>query len=1100
MIELIFGTYGSGKTTEIFNRIQTDTENNKKCFLIIPDQEAVQFERLSLEKLSMQSQLNLEILSFSRLYNRLCRECGGISYSYITKPMRSVMMWKTLNDLKPLLVEYGRSASSDATLTDFMLSAVDEFKVCGITPTALENAASKLPESSPLATRLRDLALVYACFNNFVNEKYSDSADDLSRLNDMLDKHNFFSGANVYIDSFTSFTAVQHKIIDKIFSSADNTVISVPLCDENDNSISSDSMLRSYKKLKKSAESIGELKLSTLGENRRASSAAISYLSRNLWQFNNAENNGAPLANGSIIAEICDNPYAEAEAVAAHILDLLKKGARCKDIVIVSRDIEKYRGIIEPALANSSIPFFMSAKSDLCSAAPIKLILAALKIKRYNWRTTDVISYLKTGLCDIDLTDANLFEDYVRMWNISGNGFLDEPWSMNPDGFVKELSSRAEEILLAANRVKVKLTEPLLKLFVMLDAADNVADKCRAIYAFMQDISLEEKISALATKAAERTDIKQARELSRIYEIILASLADIAEILGDEQIDDSEFAHILKTVFDKTEIGSIPTSVDEVTVGSASMLRSSNQKYAFVIGLCEGEFPASVSESTVFSSADVKVLSELGIELLSDLDSRSSDELMYVERAFSIPSQKLYIFTHTSQIGGGERFPSLAFLRVEKIFSDVKPHRFDSADFNYLVPSPKNSTALLRAIEDSVLKNSLLNALEDYIPNVFALSKASTDNRVCSISESTLSRTFSDSMYFSPSSFEKYAKCPFSYYCSKILDLRESKNADFNAADMGTFIHFVLEQLLKSSIPSDPDEEIADDQTIIERTNQAVNSYIEGICPQFLLKSKRMQHLYSRLRSLSLLLIKNIVEEFSKSKFRPAFFELRANGKDGNPSPLVFKLADGTRVTFGGIVDRVDVYKDKENVYIRVVDYKTGTKNFSLDDIEYGINTQMLLYLFTLCRSQSVEFKKSIGCSDEKSPLPAGIVYLSANVSPLDTDDYEDIDSVLQKASKELDRSGLLLDNSDVLLAMNEDLDPNFTLGIKKASGEKEWSGDALASSTEFDQIYEQLERVIVKLATELRSGNAIARPLKYGNSSPCDYCSAKPICRNTNH
>ena len=317
---------------------------------------------------------------------------------------------------------------------------------------------------------------------------------------------------------------------------------------------------------------------------------------------------------------------------------------------------------------------------------------------------------------------------------------------------------------------------------------------------------------------------------------------------------------------------------------------------------------------------------------------------------------------------------------------------------------------------------------------------------------------------------------------------------------MGTFIHFVLEQLLKTSIPSDLDEEFADDQTIIERTNQAVNEYIESICPEFLLKSKRMQHLYSRLHSLSLLLIKNIVNEFSKSKFRPVFFELKANGKNGNPSPLVFTLADGTTVTFGGIVDRVDVYKDKEKVYIRVVDYKTGTKNFSLEDIEYGLNTQMLLYLFTLCRSQSAEFKRSVGCDEQKNPLPAGIVYLSANLAPLDTDDYEDPDDVREKASKELERSGLLLDDSDVLLAMNEELDPNFMLGIKKASGEKEWTGDSLISNTEFSEIYDQLEKVIVKLATELRSGNAIATPLKYGNSSPCDYCTAKPICRNTNH
>ena len=84
MIEFIFGSYGSGKTREIFSRIERDYKENKKSFLIIPDQEAVQFERQSLELLGTRAQLSLEILSFSRLYNRVCREYGGLEYNYIT--------------------------------------------------------------------------------------------------------------------------------------------------------------------------------------------------------------------------------------------------------------------------------------------------------------------------------------------------------------------------------------------------------------------------------------------------------------------------------------------------------------------------------------------------------------------------------------------------------------------------------------------------------------------------------------------------------------------------------------------------------------------------------------------------------------------------------------------------------------------------------------------------------------------------------------------------------------------------------------------------------------------------------------------------------
>jgi ATP-dependent helicase/nuclease subunit B len=160
----------------------------------------------------------------------------------------------------------------------------------------------------------------------------------------------------------------------------------------------------------------------------------------------------------------------------------------------------------------------------------------------------------------------------------------------------------------------------------------------------------------------------------------------------------------------------------------------------------------------------------------------------------------------------------------------------------------------------------------------------------------------------------------------------------------------------------------------------------------------------------------------------------------------------------------------------------------------------MLLYLFTLCRSQSAEFKKAIGCSNEKDALPAGVIYLSANISLLDIDDYEESDEIIKRAADELDRSGILLDNGNVLLAMNEDLNKNFLAGVKRNTKDGMIVGSALASSEQFTQIYSQLESVIIKLATELRSGNAAANPLKHGKSIPCEYCSLKPFCRNTNN
>lgn len=1095
MIEIICGSFGSGKTTRILQKISEDTSKGERCFLIVPDQEALSFERLCLRSLPGSAQLNLEVLGFSRLYNRVCREYGGLSYSYITKPMRSLLMWKTLRDLAPLLKEY--NTSSDPSLSDLMLSAINELKSSGISAETIESAAKKLPADSPLGSRLLDISLIYSCFDNFVSEKYSDSSDDLSRLRDILKKRDFFSGTKVYIDSFTSFTAVEHQIIELIFASADEVTLTLPLTDINKTAISEKSISYSYGKLIRSANRFGGAKLSYTGSSLRANSPALAYLSENLWRMDRTESsNTPPKHENALICEVCTNPYAEAEAVAAHILSLLKEGARCREIALIMRDAEKYRGIIEPALEKSGIPFFFSEKSDLCSMPSVKFLLSALRIKRYNWRAADVISHLKTGLCDVDPNDADLFEEYVNTWGIKGAQFLSGEWTMNPDGFVAETSERGFYILEAANRTRVKLTEPLEKLFIMLDASENIADACRALYTYMLDVDLESKLTALSEKAEARGDIKQSIELSRIYAIMLSTLADLAEAVGEEEADTEELLLILKTIFDKTEIGSIPTSIDEVTVGSASTLRPSGIKYAFVLGLCEGEFPAAVNDSGIFSSGDRALLKEVDIELSGDLDSRSSDELMYVQRAFSTPSEKLFLLTHESEINGASRFPSLAFNRVKALFGEKIAHTYKNDDLDYLIPSPKNAAGFWRNIENERVRASLASALEEHIPGISSSLSHSAQASDCKVTPDGVKKALGQSLHFSASSFEKYVRCPFSYYCSYVLRLREKKIAEFKLNDIGSFVHFILEVLLKNTIPDDPDAPMPDYDTLIEMTDRAIAEYIDRICPSYVSESKRMAHLYKRLRTLSLLLVGNIVEEFSKSKFRPAFFELKANGRDGAPSPLVFTLEDGARISFSGIIDRVDIYRQNGNVYLRVVDYKTGTKNFNISDIDKGINTQMLLYLFTLCRSSSADFKRSIGVEDGGEALPAGVVYLSANIPIIDADGYVDPEDILAKASSKLARSGMLLCEEDVLQAMNSELDSRFLAGIKKNSNSDLYEGAAGASADKFAQTYDKLESVILKISAELRSGVADASPLRHNNSLPCEYCEARPICR----
>ena len=1097
MITFIYGTYGSGKTASVLNEIKKDTQAGRHTFLIVPDQEAVQSELATLNALPNSAQLNLEVLGFSRLYNRVCREYGGLSYKYVTKPMKHLVMWSIMRELSGVLCEFGKYSERDSSICDVMLSTIGELKASSITPEMLEEALGELDPSSSLYRRISDISCIYKAYEEFILEGYSDSSDDISRLYDVLRSKHFFKGANVYIDSFTSFTAAEHRVIERIFADADNVTVTIPLSSPECNDISVKSIKRSEERLIHSARKNGGYNHKVLKGNKRALSPVLAHISENLWKLDLSDGYGRILNDGSVCAEVCDNSYAEAEFTANKILDLLRSGVRCRDITVLMRSPGNYKGIIEPALEKNGIPYYFSDKTDLNSLPPVKLLLSALRIKQYNWQKNDIITHIKTGIYSFPERSCDLFEEYVNTWKLSGSKFhTDEPWSMNPDGYSERLSERGKDILSAANDIKLRLTETLERFFILLDASNNISDMCRAVYSYFTDIKLYDRLSELAGAEKKRGNIKNAKELLAAYEIILNSLADIAHLLPEKKATADEFALILRTVFNNTDFGTIPTSVDEVVIGSAATLRPSNPKYTFVLGLCDGEFPAVTNDSGVFSSADRSSLEELGIELSSDTDTRASDELMFAQRAFASPSCGLFVTTASAEFGGRSKNPSIPFNRILAMLDKYKPHRFSGNDIDYLSGAPASALSHLRTVESPEKREALRLALHEKLPALRSISDGDISQGKCYVSPDSVEQIFGNKARFSASKFERFVLCPMSFYGNYVLDLRQKPTSDFMSADMGTFVHAILERLVAFATSPKDDGSMPTDEEITEMTESAVLEYIERISPIELRRSKKLSHIYARLKALALLLVRNIVDEFSKSDFIPEFFELSIDGKNGNPPPLEIVADDGFTLSFSGKIDRVDIYRSNGRVYIRVVDYKTGTKIFTLDDIDEGLNTQMLLYLFMLCSKSDTDFCKKIGVGEGEKPIPAGIVYLSANIPTIQSSFHEDVEQIEMKAQSEIKRSGLLLNDPEILQAMSKDFSSKILAGIRQKKKTGELYGDALASNEDFENLYSGITALIQDIANELHAGKASAKPLRYGSNDPCTYCRMKPLCR----
>ncbi len=1094
MIKFIYGCQGSGKTDTVLKMLLSDAEAGIPSVLIVPEQEAVQAERLTLEKLPEKAQLTVEVLNFSRLYNRVCREYGGLCYSYITSPTKHLMMWLALRQVAPTLQEYSENAKTDPAFISTMLRTVSELKASDISCDELERAAKECENTHPLlAARLFDIATIYATYSYLVNQGYSDSADDLSRLCDILDKHSFFKGKNVYIDSFTSFTGIEHKVIEKIFASAENTVITVPL---TQNDISTKSIEQSVKLLKKSANKWGGHNDTVLDKDKRGVHNSLIYLSENLWSLGKASDT-APDCEGHIVMEICDNSYSEAEAIASHILKLLGDGARCRDIVVIPRDSQRYRGIIELAFENAGLPYYFSEKSDICSLPPVKFVLTALKIRRYNWQRGDVISHIKTGLCNFSQRECDLFEEYINTWSISGSRFTSGEWSMNPDGFEVRISERGKNILKIANEIRASLCELLEALFIELDASNTISDMCRALFRYIEKTELREKTLQLAKKELSFGNKKTAAELTSLYDVMLSTLASIGEITSDVPASIDDFCDILKTVFDQTEVGTIPTSIDEVIIGSAPTIRSANPKYVFVPGLCEGEFPANVDDTGLIGNSDRLLLEEFNIILGNTEDTRASDELLYVKAAFAAPTERLYLLTSNTNAKGDRRSPSLPFRRTAAIMG-ITPHKFNGNDLSFLVGSPRSAASHLRNISNTADKRAATDAVAIHLPLVSELSNISatpTDNLIDPV---IVKRVLKDKLYVSPSSLEKYVKCPFNYFANYWLSLREVKQGRFGSNHFGSFIHYIMENIVKFILPEKADQAPPTDEEIRLEMNRIVSEYISRLVSDPSYNTKRMEYLYGKLQRLSSLIIENTLKEFADSDFRPMFFEYGIGRSADMSAAVEISLSNSASIMLTGSVDRVDIWKHEGKVYVRIVDYKSGKKQFSLDDVAVGMNIQMLLYLFAICKNPGSTFRTSTGMSDNEYPIPAGVVYLSSHMVKQTLNDYSDTeDIILDNAEQSIVRSGIILDNQSVINAMSHSASKDILIGVEYKDGK--YVGKALLSDDDFDMLYSEIRNTLTEIGEKIYSGYAGTEPLYPIKSDPCGYCNYRQICRKNN-
>ncbi|MBE6690032.1 MAG: hypothetical protein E7590_01955 [Ruminococcaceae bacterium] len=1083
MIRFLYHAGSTESRAWMTDSIRQDLQGGSQVLLLVPEQETVAVERRMLEQLQPADQLSFEVVNFSRLANRVFRTLGGLSYRNATPAVSALLMWQTVGELLPLLRQYGSESAKDSALCELMLKTEAQCKSGCVKAEALLEASERLPEGEPLRDKLHDIGLILSTFEANLSMRFDNAADDLTRLAEKLRYHGktLFSKTQIYIDSFTDFTKQEIDVLRALFAAAPAVTVSFPMRGPADDGLHLHAVKETHRLLERAARDTGH-RIFTEGALQKKPRNALEYFSQNIFCMA-AEKAPLQMAGSEQIAlTVCASPFEEATAAAMEIHRLIHAGYRYRDIAVVVREASDWLGILDATFEKEEIPCFISEKTDITVRPLIKLIMEALRIHLGNWREEDVIGYLKTGLTGADASDINLFESYVSVWHLRGeSAYTAGEFNKNPDGFSARRSARGEHILAGANRVREAILPSLTAFFKALEEAPGATALCRALHDFLMSLQIPEKLKAEASARLQSGSTREAEELSRLYSITIDALDAISLALGDKKMTVSEFADALKLVFSRTDIGTIPTSIDAVTVGSASMLRTDHPKFVLMLGLNEGMFPRTVSDDGLLSSADKKKLAALDVVFPVTGVKLASDEMFFLYRAVSAPTERLWLSYAQSGCDGRSLSPSIAITRLLALFPKVPQRVF--ATYNPMDRIYTYSGAIETLAElPPVAADALLTYLEEQGVHAASSLRRPVVEPGAAVPEELASSLFL-SKNFSPTHLEGFAGCRFKYYCKHILKLREEPTDKMTSAEIGNFIHYVLEHILKTIRAKGEDLAAYDTQAQEKLVLEICEDYKKQLLEIGGAFNPRTATLIERLQVLARLIVGGLFAELTDSLFSPAFMELKLDDIGERPE---IRVGDIT-VPLTGTADRVDYWQAKDGrVFLRVSDYKTGHKEFSLSEIEKGFSMQMPLYLHALCHGTHPQIAKSLDVDESTVFLPAGATYFSSAVGSEKTNARQDAEEAMKNAAERLERNGVLLEDPAVLNALSLSGD-DAILGSAKNRLSKEG----------FDEMFKRLESTVSRIVSEMRSGEASARPVKNGDAIPCTYCPFAAVCRN---
>ena len=1002
-----------------------------------------------------------------------------------------MLIYSILSNKKNNLKFLGKSENN----IDMIMTQLTELKKHGVSLDNLETLKENI-EDTYLESKLNDIYTVYSQFQEKIKNNYIDENDSLTILKEQLDSTNMFDNTEIYIDEFVGFTKQEYDIIEKLLEKAYKVTISITSDELYKTKDASNDIFYTNKEtiskiLKIAKDNNIKIEESVKQEEiYRFKNKELNHIEANLYNFPYKKFN-ENVTNLKLF--LANNQYSEVENIARTIVKLVRdEGYRYRDIAIITKNIDTYSNLCKAIFNEYKIPVYIDEKRDLSQNILVKYLISILDVFSKNWTYDSVINYIKSGFTNISQEDIYLLENYALEWNVRGSLWYKQDWNF------RDADEKGEEQIAHLNELRRNIVDPLVKLKNNLSGKKSAKQISENLYKFFIENKIDEILAEKINKLNEAQEVSISAEYETSWKIIMQVLDEIVLVFGDENITFETYMQILKTGLGESKLGTIPMAQDEVTVGDVDRSRSHKIKIVFIIGLNDGMFPGTTKAEGFLNDADRQKILEKGIELAKGTVDRIYEDNFNIYKAFTTAEEKMYLSYSSSDMEGKSLRQSILISRIKKIFAKLQEESDIIQRKSEICTKQNTFEELLINLRD-FRDGKEIDPIWFKIYNIFdndtewkpklesAIKALSYTNVPEKITKENVEKMYGDVLKTSVSRLEQYSSCPFSYYLKYGLKLNEKETFNLEAVDTGTFMHDVIDSFFarldeqEINIKQITDEEIEEIVTDIIQDKLNLNkNYIYTV-------SAKYKILAGRLKKVVTTSMKYIVQSIKQSEFEVFGHEMEFGGK-GQYKPITVKTDDGKRVEIIGKIDRVDILKNPDGTYVRIIDYKSSIKNIDLNQVVSGLQLQLLTYLNETCKVEDF--------------LPAGVLYFNLSNPSISSEKNMTDEEIENKIKQEFKMKGLILADVNIIRKMDTKIDETGTstiipAGIKK-DGEINNLKTSAISKEQFNYLQKYMNKLIKQISESILAGNIEVKP--YYNTklktTPCTYCKYRSICR----